>query len=73
MILGEPYKHKSNTDVAFVADSIVDQQDRLILAVRWYNIVNQSNIFFINYDEIEIKNADIEKWERINVSTRGVF
>lgn len=67
------YKHKNNTDVAFVADSIVDLHDHLILAIRWYNIVNLSNLFFIDYDEIKIKKTQIKKWELVNVSTRGIF
>jgi len=73
MLTGKLYKHLSNTDIALVADSIVDVEDGLLLAIRWYNIVNRSNIFFINYDEVKIKNNDISKWEEVNVSTRGVF
>lgn len=67
------YKHINNTDVAFVADSVVDLDDHLILAIRWYNIVNLSNLYFIDYDEIKINKSKIKKWERVNVSTRGVF
>lgn len=42
------YKHKSNTDVAFQVTSIGFTSDSQLLSVRWFNIVNTDNIFYID-------------------------
>lgn len=67
------YKHKNNTDVAFSPISVRQQDKSLLLFGRWYNIVNPTNVFFIEDDEITIKLSDVDKWEEVNVSTRGIF
>jgi len=73
MIPNTLYKHINNTDVGFVPVSVTRRKSDLILFGRWYNIVNPTNVFFIDDDEITIKLSDIDKWEEVNVSTRGIF
>lgn len=67
------YKHVCNTDTGFIADQIVLLEDALILEVNWFNIVNLSNIFPIGKDRITINLSEIDKWEQVDVSTRGIF
>ncbi len=54
------YKHKFNTDVAFSEQyRYTDYNKKIIkLKVRWFNIVNPKNIYFIDNDYIQIKSED---------------
>lgn len=67
------YKHIYNTDVGFAPISVKRSEKDLVLFGRWYNIVNPTNVFFLGDDQITINLSDIDKWEEINVSTRGIF
>lgn len=67
------YKHTNNTDVVMFVDKSLNKNDSLLLEVRWFNIVNSSNVFLINNDIVEVKKSDLKNWELFDVSTRGVF
>lgn len=73
MKVSQLYKHVSTTDVALVPEKINKVEDKLHLRVKWFNVVDKENIFFIDYDEVVIEEADLDKWEELNVSSRGVF
>lgn len=63
------YKHISNTDVAFVPSVIMHGEKDLRMFGTWVNIVNPSNVYQIDVDEIIVNISDLDKWEQIDVST----
>lgn len=63
------YKHKNNTDVAFISDykfKRFEKEDFTKIRVNWYNIVNKNNIYPIALDTICIKDKDWKNWEIFN-------
>jgi len=61
------YKHKNNTDVAFVPVNVLQGQSDLLVFGKWFNIVNPNNVYLIDSDQITINLSDLEKWEQIDV------
>lgn len=61
------YKHRLNTDVAYVPVCIdyLPAYDSYVLFGYWMNIVNPKNVFKIENanDEIVIKEEDMKNWE----------
>ena len=69
------FKHISNRDIAFRIDSpsVSKQYGEYQFAVTWFNVVNPTNVYFIDYDLIKIKTSDLHKWESINVQAGRIL
>lgn len=65
MKLFQMYKHYNGRDVALVPVSIISINENSIkYKVKWYNVVDR--IYFIDNDEVEIRNCDFKDWKIIN-------
>lgn len=65
------YKHKNNTDIAFMPLYNTDSEEftnKIVKIGYWYNIVNLKNIYKCSekLDIIEIQKEDLDNWEKIN-------
>jgi hypothetical protein len=60
------YKHVNNTDVSFMPYQIKEEDDALLIRGGWFNIVNESDAFLIETDEIKILKKDLPKWKRLD-------
>ena len=66
MVLGKLYKHKNCTDVAIELlrqPSFVKENSLYKMKVRWFNVVNPDNIYYICEGNIEIKKEDLKNWK----------
>jgi ubiquitin C-terminal hydrolase len=64
MRIFELYKHVNCRDVAIMPKKIYKLPHKLIIKIKWFNVVNPANKFDLHCDEtIEIKTEDISKWK----------
>lgn len=45
---------------------IKEEDDALLIRGGWFNIVNESDAFLIETDEIKILKKDLPKWKRLD-------
>ena len=68
MRLMELYKHKNGRDVAILpVDIRYSTREVYKVKVKWYNIVNPNNVYFISDGRIEIKKEHLFDWKEIKL------